>query len=296
MAGTHAEVNDTVRPVAPFASDNTNPAGGMMSGAADMAKWMIVQLDSGRLSDGTRLWSPRTTVQLWRPVTPMGIGNPPPELAHLRQNFNFYGLGVGVSDYRGKKLLSHTGGLPGYVSKVVMVPELRLGVAVLTSQESGAAFESLVYRLLDHYLGAPPVDSPAVYARLRDPARARYAAAARTQAATRDSTSGPSLPLGAYAGTYTDPWYGDVTIAQENGALVLRFGHTPGLVGDLRHWQHDTFVARWRDREMRADAFVTFALKPDGTIDQFKMQPVSDETDFSFDFQDLVFTPKARAP
>src|ERR671910_287962 len=52
VAGTHAEVNDTVRPVAPFASDNTNPAGGIMSGAADMAKWMIVQLDSGRGGSG----------------------------------------------------------------------------------------------------------------------------------------------------------------------------------------------------------------------------------------------------
>ena len=58
VAATHAEVNDTVRPVAPFLSDNTNPAGGIMSGAADMAKWMMVQLDSGRVADGARLFTP----------------------------------------------------------------------------------------------------------------------------------------------------------------------------------------------------------------------------------------------
>ena len=45
----------------------------------------------------------------------------------------------------------------------------------------------------------------------------------------------------------------DVTIAEEGGKLVMRFSHTPLLVGNLEHWQHDTFVARWRDRELRAD-------------------------------------------
>ena len=71
----------------------------------------------------------------------------------------------------------------------------------------------------------------------------------------------------------------------------MRFGHTPGLVGDLEHWQYDTFVARWRDRSLNADAFVSFALKPNGGIEQIKMVPVSPLTDFSFDFQDLLFTP-----
>jgi hypothetical protein len=71
----------------------------------------------------------------------------------------------------------------------------------------------------------------------------------------------------------------------------MRFGHTPSLVGDLLHWQHDTFVVRWRDRELRADAFVTFALKPDGSIREARMEAVSPATDFSFDFQDLVLEP-----
>jgi hypothetical protein len=63
------------------------------------------------------------------------------------------------------------------------------------------------------------------------------------------------------------------------------------LTGDLVHWQHDTFIARWRDRELRADAFVTFALHPDGSIERATMQAVSPDTDFSFDFQDLVLAP-----
>jgi hypothetical protein len=66
-------------------------------------------------------------------------------------------------------------------------------------------------------------------------------------------------------------------------------------VGDLEPWQYDTFVARWRDRSLNADAYVTFALKPDGSIDQMKMAPVSPLTDFSFDFQDLLFAPAPPA-
>jgi hypothetical protein len=70
------------------------------------------------------------------------------------------------------------------------------------------------------------------------------------------------------------------------------FTKTPSLVGDLEHWQDDTWIVRWHDRELRADAYVTYALNPDGTIDQVKMRPVSPATDFSFDFQDLLLRPK----
>lgn len=293
VAQPHAPVEGTVRKVAPFASDNTNPAGGINSGAEDMAKWMIVQLDSGRLANGGRLFQPATARELWSVVTPIRPGNQPAELRALQSSFNGYGLGFGISDYRGRKLLSHTGGLPGYLSKVVMVPDLKLGIAVLTNQESGYAFNAITNRLLDHYIGATPaIDYIRVYKRLEQANLASVAAAEKAAASTRDSTSGPSLPLASYAGTFTDPWYGDVRISHEGGKLVMRFMQTPLLVGDLQHWQHDTFLARWRDRELRADAFVTFALNPDGSIDQMKMQAASPSVDFSFDFQDLLFEPK----
>ena len=103
---------------------------------------------------------------------------------------------------------------------------------------------------------------------------------------------GYSVPLERYAATYEDAWYGDIGLTLEQGKLVMKFSRTPSLVGDLEHWQHDTFVVRWRDRELRADAFVTFALNPDGSVDQAKMRAVSAATDFSFDFQDLLLRPK----
>ncbi|MFL5561626.1 MAG: serine hydrolase [Gemmatimonadaceae bacterium] len=291
VATTHAEVDGTVRPIAPFTGESTNPAGGINSTADDMAKWMIVQLDSGRLADGSRLYAPSTTRQLWRIVTPLGGGTPPAELSWTAANFRGYALGVNVTEYQGRKMLTHTGGLPGYVSQVTMIPELRLGVAVLTNQESGAAFQSITLRALDAFLDLPAHDYPAIYARMDQADRAAARAIEASAAAKRDSMSGPSLPVASYAGTYHDAWYGDITIANENGKLVIRFSHTPDLVGDLVHWQHDTFVARWRDRELRADAYVTFALHPDGTVERATMQAVSPLTDFSFDFQDLELLP-----
>jgi CubicO group peptidase (beta-lactamase class C family) len=296
VAETHAEVEGTVKPVAPFLSDNTNPAGGIMSGAADMAKWMIVQLDSGRVAGGGRLFQPRAVTQLWRDVTPVPI-NPAPEGApHLRPTMSGYALGLHVRDYRGRRLLQHTGGLPGYLSKLAMIPELRLGVVVLTNQESGAAFESIVYHVLDHYLGAKAPDYPAVFERMVQKNLAEVKTAQGKEAAARDSTSAPSLPLERYAGTYRDPWYGDVTVAREGHGLVIRFTHSPSLVGDLIHWQHDSFLARWRDRELRADAYASFWLNHDGSIARLRLVPSSPLVDFSFDFQDLDLRPVPRSP
>ena len=294
VAVTHARVDGKVRPIAPFDSDNTNPAGGINSSAEDMAKWLRLQLSGGVLADGSRLFSAATARELTTIVTPIPSSDPPPELTPLKANFNGYALGFGVRDYRGHKLVSHTGGLPGYVSRVAMVPDVNVGVAVLTNQESGAAFESIALYILDHYLGAPPFDWIDGFQKLNARSESESAAAAQRKSASRDASSKPSLPLAKYAGTYRDAWYGDIEIAERGGKLTIRFTHTPSLAGDLEHWQHDTFIARWTDRELRADAYLTFALDPDGSIDQAKMRAVSPDTDFSFDFQDLLLKPVGR--
>ncbi|HLF14546.1 MAG TPA: serine hydrolase domain-containing protein, partial [Bacteroidota bacterium] len=167
IAATHAIVDGTLRVIKPMASDNTNPAGGINSNAEDMAKWMIVQLDSGRLGgEGKRLFSQATARELWKVVTPIPFGNAPPELAPSQANFNGYALGFNARDYRGVKILTHTGGLPGYVSRVTMIPALKAGVSVLTNQESGAAFNVIVNSVLDILLDAPAWDWMGAYVTL----------------------------------------------------------------------------------------------------------------------------------
>jgi CubicO group peptidase (beta-lactamase class C family) len=266
--------------------DNILAAGGIIANVTDLAKWMTVQLDSGRTAGG-RLWSAREAREMWSPQTILTVGTPPPALAALRANFAAYGLGWFLRDYRGRKIVSHTGGLSGMTSQTTLVPDEHLGIVILTNGESGI-FSALTWRLLDHFLGAPATDWAGIQARLQDQARAQGDSVERAQRASRDSLSQPSLPAGRYAGTYHDALYGDANIANENGGLVLRFSHSPAFVGDLVHWQYDTWVARWRQRNL-ADAFVTFTLNPDGSVDGYRMAAVSPLADFSFDYQDLHF-------
>ena len=294
VATPHAEIDGRVRPISPFGSDNVNPAGGINASATDIAKWLMVQLDSGKLADGSRLFKPQTTFELWSIVTPYRVGRVPPDLAAQQANVAGYALGFEVRDLRGHKIVTHTGGLPGFVSRITLVPDERLGIAVFTNQEIGQAFQAITWRLLDHFTGAAPTDWLAVYQARKQRGDSMVAAQERAATARRDTASRPSLPLERYAGNYRDAWYGDIAIALENGKLVMRFSHSPSLTGDLEHFQYNTFIARWRDREMRADAYVTFALNPDGGIEHAKMAAVSPATDFSFDFQDLLLVPSRR--
>jgi CubicO group peptidase (beta-lactamase class C family) len=294
VAAPHAVVEERARVIKPFASDNTNPAGGILSNATDMAAWMRVLLRHGQLADGTRLFSERTWREISTLVTPTPNPDPPAELASLRSFVSGYALGLNVREYRGHQVLTHTGGLPGFVSRVLLMPGIGLGIAVLTNQESGDAFNALAYWIADHYVGAPPTDWVGQFDRVRQRDRASAAESDLASSAARDATSRPSLPLAGYTGTYTDAWYGDIAIHEQDGGLRLRFTKTPALDGRLEHWQHDTFVVRWFDRELRADAFVSFALRPDGSIDHARMAPVSPATDFSFDFADLLLKPQRR--
>jgi CubicO group peptidase (beta-lactamase class C family) len=296
VVSAHAMADGALKPI-PFNNlDNVAAAGAINSSVAEMSKWLIAQLANGRYraGDGTekRLFSERQNQEMWSPQTILPINqNPPPQMAALKPNFSAYGLGWVLQDYLGHKVVSHTGGLAGMVSKVTLVPDLKLGIVVLTNQEEGGAFSAISWRIVDSYLNAPATDWTKAYADLRRVQLQGAETALKGDAAKRNAESKPSLSLKSYAGTYRDSWYGEITIAEASGKLTLRFNRTPLLIGDLEHWQYDTFVVRWKERTLLADAYVTFSLKPDGSIEQMKMQAVSPLTDFSFDFQDLLFVP-----
>ena len=146
-------------------------------------------------------------------------------------------------------------------------------------------------RALDAFIDAPRTDWTAAYAAALGKSQDKADTDWQKHLAARDADSRPSLPLKGYAGTYRDPWYGDVVIAAEGGKLMMRFLPSKDLVGELSHWQNDTFVVRWNDRWLNADAFVDFALTPDGGIRELRMEAISPLTDFSFDFHHLRLTP-----
>jgi CubicO group peptidase (beta-lactamase class C family) len=293
-ATPHAMEDGKLQAVPLDSVDNISPAGGIASNVTDLARWLACRLDSGRYSGGgSRLFSERQAREMWSGQTILPIPDPPSPLAALRPNFAEYGLGWRLRDYQGRKIVSHTGGLAGMSSQITLVPAERLGIVILTNSESDL-MAALTYRLLDDLLGAPRPreDWVVAFAQAGQIARVRAESTLQATRAERDSASRPSLPLARYAGSYRDELYGDASVALENSRLVLRFGRSPAFVGDLEHWQYDTFIARWRTKHIE-DAYVTFALTPGGAIDRFQMTAVSPLADFSFDYQDLLFRPVA---
>jgi hypothetical protein len=173
-----------------------------------------------------------------------------------------------------------------------MVPEAQLGVVILTNQQSGSAFYAIANDIVDRYLGVEYKDWVTIYnKRLQKKVRADEMAVTAIMK-DRVADSKPSLPLADFAQTYKDDWYGDIDVKLVGKKLEMRFSRTKTLVGELEHYQHNTFIVRWYDRSTNADAFVNFQLNTEGEVSQVTMKPVSSMTDFSFDFHDLLLKPK----
>ena len=294
VAFPHSRVENKLQVITFENLDNAGPAGSINSCAADMAKWVQLQLNRGKFVDRDgRLFSEDRSKEMWTPQTILPIGDPPTALAGLKSNFADYALGWGLRDYHGRKLVGHTGGVGGFVSRVMLVPEETLGVVVLTNAEESGAFDSILFHVLDYYFHLPPTDWISAFKSREDTEEKEAAEKMEKTEAARAADSKPSLPLEKYAGVYNDAWYGPITIRLDSGGLVMTFDHTPTMIGDLQHWQHDTFKAHWRERTIE-DAFVTFALNPDATIDNARMAAVSPLADFSFDYQDLLLKPAEK--
>ncbi|GHC07384.1 serine hydrolase [Thermomonas carbonis] len=297
VATGHAKFDfKDLRPVGVTSWRNVSGAGGLYSSVHDLSKWMNVQLAGGVISgngdNAKRLFSEARQREMWTVLTPIPVGKPSvPGLAPMAPNFMGYGQGWNLSDYAGERLVWHTGGWPGQVSRLTLVPGENIGVVVLTSGEVGQAFHAITYEALDMMLGRGGNDWLQAYAESFAKAQGNADEDWQKHVAARDATSKPSLALVKYAGTYRDPWYGDVLVRQGPKGLEMQFSKTAELLGDIEHWQHDTFIVRWRDRGLNADAFVNFSLDPDGRIREMRMEPISPLTDFSFDFQDLRLVP-----
>jgi CubicO group peptidase (beta-lactamase class C family) len=294
VVAPHVMQEGKLRPVAHSPIDNTAPAGAIVSSVDDMSRWVLALLGKGDLGNGKRLFSEKQARTLWTPLTILPVPVSPAETVESQAHFADYAMGEVLQDYRGHLLVSHTGGLQGMVSIVAMLPELHCGVVVLTNQESGPAFQSISNAVFDHYLEAPPKDWATAMATVAKRRAEEAEKTVKAAASKRDASSKPSLSLDSYIGRYRDAWYGDVMVERIGDGLGIRFTHSPRLTGRLEHWQHDTFVARWSDRSLLADAYITFSLQPDGSIELAKMKAVSPLTDFSFDFQHLALKPVAK--
>lgn len=294
QSGAHSKVDERTTLVKPMAVENAAGAVGINTNAVDIAKWMQVLLDQGRLGS-TRLYSAAQARELWTVQTPRRIGVAPAALAATQRNFAGFGLGFLLEDYHGVPIALHGGWMQGFYTQVILVPQAHLGIAIFTNAESEGALTALQYRLLDQYMGIAPTDWITIVGERERAAHAEEVQRLHTLATSLPAASTPSLALAAYDGEYEDAWYGKVTIRHEGNKQIVRFARTPDLTGELTHWQHDTFIVRWQARNFNADAYVTFALKPDGSIERVRMAAISGETDGSYDFSDLDLRPVAHA-
>ena len=274
---------------------NSAPAGAIASSANDMARWVAIQLAGGRIPGTDRqLFSAESGREMWQPVVPMPISPLPGPLADATPQFRSYALGWIVQDYRGHRIIQHTGGTQGFRAIVVLIPEKKVGFAIMVNSEDNAFIPGLQYELLDHYLGLPKRDWSSAFAAFFEERNSKALEALRSASQTRPQ-SRPSLALSGYTGKYADPWYGPIEIREESGGLVIDFLQTPGMTGPLEHWAYDTFIARWPDPAIEP-AYVTFALDQQGRPERITMKAVSPVADFSFDYHDLRFTPVEQAP
>jgi len=266
------------------------PAGGISLSAVDMASWMAMFLNHGKLPDGKQLLSEDTLKMLWTPVSVTRAESFPGPMALANPHLAAYALGWSVEDYRGHPIIEHTGGVLGALSALYLVPDKNLGIAVSINSEDTGARRSVVFHLLDEYLGLPQADWPGIIQTTRTQMIDQALQALRHLPQDMLPNDHSSLPIAEYGGIYSDPWYGTVTVADRgHGRLWITFDRTPGMEGELEHVANDTFRTRFTDRGIE-DAYMTFDVA-NGRVTKAAMRPVSPLADFSFDYADLDFSP-----
>jgi CubicO group peptidase (beta-lactamase class C family) len=265
-----------------------NSAGGIYSNITDMSKWVIMQMNGGKYGEEleNQLFSRERQNEMWTIHTVIPVRNG----SIYNTHFAGYGLGWNLSDVKGYLQASHTGGLMGIVTQVTMIPELQLGIIVFTNQQEGAAFTAITNTIKDSYFGIKGIDRvKEQYDRvIRNQTEAKKItdeiwAKIEEQQSNSSLTVNPDI----YTGTYNDIWFGDVTISYADGRMYFSSVKSPKMKGEMLFYSGNTFIVKWNDRSLDADAFAVFSLDKDGRAAGITMEAVSPLTDFSFDFQDL---------
>ncbi len=266
------------------------PAGAINLSAVDMAKWMAMLLNHGKLPNGKQLLSEDAVRTLWTPVVVTSADTFPGPMALANPHLQAYALGWFVEDYRGHPVIEHTGAVLGALSALYLIPDKGVGIAVSINSEDTGARRSVVFHLLDEYLGLPQADWIGIIQTTRTQMIDHALEALRHLPPDLVPNDHSSLPIANYAGTYSDPWYGTVTVTDRgHGRLWITFDRTPGMEGQLEHVADDTFRTRFTDRGIE-DAYMTFEIA-NGRVAKAAMRPVSPLADFSFDYADLDFSP-----
>ena len=258
-------------------------AGAIASSVNDMSQWLLTQLAGGKMPSGEQLFSEKQQAQMWHPHITSMASKSAYEAYH--QQFRGYGLGWSIEDYHGFKKLGHGGGILGMVSQVTLLPEKKLGIVILSNQQAFSALSAVTHEVLEDALELEDKDW------VEELAKKHFASKQKAYANAKPDTPAdyqPQLPNINYTGTLHDDWYGDVIIEQLDGKLRIDFTHTKRLKGTLEHYTGNTFIVKWDEKLLEADAFIRFDMGANNRVNSAKMRAVSTAvTDFSFDFRNL---------
>lgn len=284
----HVPLNGKLKIISRYKNHILDAAGGIYSSVNDMSKWVIMQLNNGKYGpENKQLFSEKEHNEMWTPQTIIPATTRPPYNTH----FSSYGLGWFLSDVKGYKQATHTGGLEGIVTQVTLLPELNLGIIVLTNQQSGAAFNSITNTIKDSYLGIKPEDYVAAYS---NRAKATQESSDKKTEevwalVTKNKKDNIKVDFKNYIGTYKDNWFGEIVISENKGKLFFASKRSPRLSGELFLYKDKNLVVKWNNPYFEADAHLFFEFDSNGKASGIKMKPISELTDFSYDFQDLDF-------
>jgi CubicO group peptidase (beta-lactamase class C family) len=285
----HVPTDGKLKVISRYKNQTFDAAAGIYSSANDLSKWMIMQLQNGKygLEKQHQLFSKKEQDEMWSLQTIIPANTRPP----YNTNFSGYGLGWFLSDIKGYKQVTHTGGLEGIVTQTTLFPELNLGIVVLTNQQSGAAFTAITNTIKDSYLNIPNTNYVEFYSKREKDNIAEADKSTDEVWATvaNNLKEKKKIDLNKYTGFYIDNWFGQIELSEKKGKLFFKSIRSPQLVGELFFYKDTTFVVKWNNRSFNADAFLFFEMNEKGKSIGLKMKPISDLTDFSYDFQDLDF-------
>lgn len=285
----HVPTDGKLKVISRYKNQAFDAAAGIYSNVNDLSKWMVVQLQNGKYGSEKQniLFSEKQQNEMWTPQTIIPTITKPPYNSH----FSAYGLGWFLSDIKGYKQVTHTGGLEGIVTQITLFPELSLGIVVLTNQQSGAAFRAITNTIKDTYLNISFTDYVELY---RNQEKNNISEADKTteevwKVVAQNQKKKLKTDSKKYEGFYVDNWFGKIEIFEKKGRLFFRSIRSPKLAGEVFFYKDATFLVKWDNRSFNADAFLFFERDEKGNLDSLKMKAISKLTDFSYDFQDLDF-------
>lgn len=279
----HVPTDGKMKVISRYKGETFDPAAGIYSSVNDLSKWVIAQLDKGKFDNGKILFSEKQQKEMWASQTIL----PNTPMLPYKSNFKTYGLGWQLTDINGYKQISHTGGLDGIVTQVLLIPEINLGIIVLTNQQSGAAFTAISNTIKDSYLGLPAYDH---LGKLSQQRKEKEDSADKIteevwQTVAKNQKDKVKTDYKKLSGTFKDNWFGEITLSENKGKCFFRSKRSPQLTGEVFFYKDKTFAVKWDNRSFLADAFLTFSSENQ----RVSMKAISPLTDFSYDFHDLDF-------